>query len=110
MTSPAQPLYPHTLLPPPSEDVAPTVDVDALCDLFDRSGTTVMYVNTELTQSEAQALFDAHQLVAEFDSVRGVDGIRRATDDEIATAAAAAAAAATKQPAPKTTTTSKSST
>jgi hypothetical protein len=90
MTRPAQPLYPHTLLPPPSSDEPPTVDVDALCDAFDRSGTAVMYINTELSDADAQAMFDGHHLVAEFDSVRGVDGIRRATDEEIAAAAAEA--------------------
>jgi hypothetical protein len=91
MTRPAQPLYPHTLLPPTASDEPPTVDVDALCDAFDRSATSVMYINTELGEADAQALFDSHQLVAEFDSVRGVDAIRHATDEEIATAAAEAA-------------------
>jgi hypothetical protein len=86
MPSPAQPLYPHTLTPPASGEES-TVDVDALCDAFDRSGTAVMYINTHLSEADAKAMLDGHQLVAEFDNVRGVDAIRHATDEEIAAAA-----------------------
>jgi hypothetical protein len=100
MPSPAQPLYPHTLNPPPSDEDTLTVDVDALCDAFDRSGTSVMYINTHLSEADAQAMFDSHQLVAEFDSVRGVDAIRHATDEELAVAEAGEAAKAPAKASP----------
>jgi hypothetical protein len=98
----AQPLYPHTLTSPPSgdEDTPLTVDVDALCDAFDRSGTSVMYINTHLSEADAQAMFDSHELVAEFDAVRGVDAIRHATDEELATAEASQAAKAPAKTSP----------
>jgi hypothetical protein len=100
MPSPAQPLYPHTLTPPPSGDEPLTVDVDALCDAFDRSGTSVMYINTHLSEADAQAMFDSHELVAEFDAVRGVDAIRHATDEELAEAEVAKAAKAPAKASP----------
>jgi hypothetical protein len=113
MTMPAQPLYPHTVsLPPTDPDNPPAVNVDALCEAYERSGSLVMYVNTELSESESQALFDSHQLVAEFDAVRGVDAIRHATDDEIAFVTAAkeqAAAAKTTTSSSKTTSATSSS-
>jgi alkanesulfonate monooxygenase SsuD/methylene tetrahydromethanopterin reductase-like flavin-dependent oxidoreductase (luciferase family) len=111
MTMTAQPLYPHTVgLPPTDPDNPPAVNVDALCDAYERSGSGVMYINAHLSDTEAQALFDAHELVAEFDEVRGVDAIRHATDDEIAAATAAKEqAAATKTTTTKTTTSSSSS-
>lgn len=94
MTRPVQPLYPHTVGQPDITTDTAAQDVDAISDAYDRSGTSVMYINTTLDDEDTQALFDAHQLVAEFDAVRGVDGIRHATDDELAAAAAAAAAKA----------------
>jgi hypothetical protein len=81
----AQPLYPHTLNPPPAGE-SPSVDVNALGDMFRRSSAAVMYINTELGPADRQALYDQQQLVAEFDTARGVDGIRQATDDEFAAA------------------------
>lgn len=86
------PLYPHTIIPAAVNDASPPprVDVDGLCDLFDRSSSAVLYINSTLSASDAQLLLTSHQLVAEFDSVRGVDGIRHATDDEIAAASTGA--------------------
>jgi hypothetical protein len=95
-------MYPHTLQPPETTDDA-SVDVDALCDLFDRSGTPVMYLNTTLSDADAQAIFDGHQLVSELDAVRGVSALRHATDEELAQAELAHAA--TKAPAQPHTTT-----
>jgi hypothetical protein len=80
-------MYPHTLHPPVMAEDA-VVDVDALCDLFDRSSASTMYLNTRLSEADAQAIFDGHQLVAEFDSARGVDALRHATDEELEAAAA----------------------
>lgn len=82
------PLYPHTIVPPVVDDSAPAVNVDGLCDLFDRSASAVLYINTTLSPGDAAALMEGHQLVAEYDAVRGVDGIRHATADEIAVAEA----------------------
>ena len=62
----------------------PAVDVDALCDLFDRSMSAVLYLDRRLKRSDQQAVFDQHQLVTQFDVVRGVDSLRRATLDELA--------------------------
>jgi hypothetical protein len=83
------PLYPHTIIPPVVDESAPAVNVDGLCDLFDRSSAAVMYINTTLSPGDAAALMEGHKLVAEYDAVRGVDGIRHATADEIAAAEAA---------------------
>jgi hypothetical protein len=82
-------LYPHTIVPVPIDETVPKVDVDGLCDLFDRSSSAVLYINTTLSPGDAAALMEGHQLVAEYDAVRGVDGIRHATEDEIAAAQAA---------------------
>jgi hypothetical protein len=45
-------------------------------------------------------MFDSHELVAEFDAVRGVDAIRHATDEELAEAEAAKAAKAPAKASP----------
>jgi hypothetical protein len=84
-------MYPHTMQPPEASPEDVVVDVDTLCDAFDRSGALVMYLNTTLSEADAQAMFDSHQLVSEFDSVRGVSAVRHATDDEIEQAQQAAA-------------------
>lgn len=86
-------LFPHTLAPaaPPDPPVR-KVDVDGLCDVFDRSSSAVLYIQAAMSPADAAALMDGHQLVAEFDAVRGGDAIRHATDDELAAAAPAKAA------------------
>lgn len=87
----AQPLYPHNVSAPTVDPEATpeAVNVDAICELFDRSMGAHLYLDRVLTDEDRQALFDQHQLVSELDAVRGVDVVRRATDDEIAVAEAA---------------------
>lgn len=95
----AQPLYPHTMSGPATTSTEPEpVNVDALCDLFDRSMSPVLYLDRVLTDADRQAVFDQHQLVAELDVVRGVDALRKATPDEIADAEAAKEAAVAAPP------------
>lgn len=79
----AQPLYPHTLASQPEvqTQIAPPtdkVDLDALAALYARSTSATLYLDRTLSASDKQSLFAEHQLIAEYDAVRGVDAVRAA--------------------------------
>ena len=76
----------------------PTPDLQAIADAVDASESATLFLDQALDDAARKALLDDYQLHSELDSVRGVDAVRDATDEEIAESVAAPAAKTASAP------------
>lgn len=89
---------PTTPTKPSAQDIA---------DAFDKHTGSVLFLDQELDESTRKTLLSEFELFAELDAPRGVDSVREATDEELATLEAegqSKPAAAPKPAEPLTTT------
>ena len=56
-----------------------------IADRFDSATSATIFLDTELDDATRKTLLDEFQLFAELDAPRGVDSVREATDEELAT-------------------------
>src|SRR5438034_550974 len=73
----------------PSSTVEPMPSAQDVADQLAASESATVYLAVALDDATREALLVEHQLHSELDAVRGVDAVRKATDEEIAEAAEA---------------------
>lgn len=78
----------------PSSTVEPMPSTQDVADLLAASESATVYLAVALDDATREALLVEQQLHSELDAVRGVDAVRKATDEEIAETEAEAEAEA----------------